>query len=355
MSVATEALTIPQPDAEPIPLDNQYGAASRYEAAERLLKGGLFKKRAEVVAPHLLASVAETASNEVPPEEIAEAARTLQVADDLIRLVPSVPIIYRLHCEDAVGITPKDKTEGFRFVDTSDDESSWSHWVTTAPVQRLFTVRTGPDKWEDDDRIEENTHINMYAALRFLVTSDEDAVEKFLHGDIGMRYVASRVIIGQQAVNAFLQAKVREELFNEEGTTDPLRFRDSWALIASGALKRLGGDSPIGKHGDFVHEAGLEVLSDVVAVGAGYEGGILRHTFRSSEDGNIFRRLAGIDFDPLQDAQVVGEKATDRAFSEKGTAKRFNGLIYGDRNQVESHLTEVAGNFMDYILSERAA
>lgn len=352
MSETAEQVTIPQPGAEPIPLQEEWGALSRYQKAEKQLRGFL-KRQQEAVKPHLLASIAKTASDEMPVEEIVEAAQAFQTADDLVRLVPSAPIIYRLHCEDAVGITPEDKTKGFRLVDTNAANDYSSHWQTIIPTQRLFRLRTGPDQWEGNEGFEDDTSMKMYAALRFLVTSDEEAVDKFLHGNIGMRHVHSRVVVGQQAVNAFLKSKAKEELYDKAGEINPARFVDSWALLASGALKRLGGESPIGKHGDFVHTAGVEALADVVAVGAGYEAGITSTWRSASRDGSILRRLAGVDFNPEEDVQLVAQKATERAYSGKGNAERFGGLLYGNQAQVESHLTELAGNFVDHILGER--
>lgn len=351
---ASEVLTIPQPGAEPIELDDQWGHLSRYQEAESRLRG-LFKlKDQDKVAPHLLASIARSGGREMPTKDVVEAAKALQAADDLVRLVPSAPIIYHLHCEDAVGVTPEDGTDGFKFVDSNADNDDRSpHWQTVIPTQKLFSLRTGPEDWEHRESFEDDARLEMYSAQSFLVTSNEDAVDRFLHHSAEwMRYPNSRVIVGQQAVDAFLKAKAKEELFDESGESEPSAFKSGWALLASAALKRLGGSSPIGKHGDFVHGAGLEALADVVAVGAGYEGGI-SHTWRPAYDGNIMRRLAGIDFDPAQDAQVVAQRATERAFSEKGRAGRFDGLLYGERGQVQSHLTEVAGRLIDNFLGAK--
>lgn len=347
MLKTADVLHIPQPGADPIPLHDGYGALSRYQAAERELEG-LLRRNQSKVAPHLLAIVAENVDREMSAGAIAKAAQSFQVADDLVRSVPEVPIIYDAYREYVVGITPEDRTDGFKFIDVSTN-GMHQNWRTVIPAQRSFSLRTFPERKEGEDQFDEGANMEMLEVLRFLVTPDQKSVDEFLRRDNG----SNCIIVGQQAVNAFLNAQARKEMFDEDGEVKTYSFVTSRALVASGALKRLGGSSPIGKHGDFVHEAGVEALADVVAVAAGYEDGV-SHEWRPAHDGNILRRLAGVDFDPTQDAQVVAGKATERAFSSrKGLAGRFNGLLYGDRPDVRSRLTEVAGNFMAHILDQR--
>ena len=339
------ALHIPQPDGDPITIEAEYGAVRQYRETLKMLGG----KRNPEVAPYLLASVVESAvSKHVPNEDIVEAAQGLQAADGIVREVPNTPIIYRLHCTDAVGITPDDGTTGFRVVDTSKGRGWSSHIQTAIPVKRLFSVDSGPN-FEHDEETSEDADLFMYQPLSFLASDDPEAVSRFIDYDAEwMKYPNSHVIVGHQAVAGFLEAQAKKELLDEEGAVKISGLRYSWAMLASSALRRLGYDSPIGKHGDFVHGVAMEGLANVVGSGLGHSGNIyLEHPYGTDM---ILRRLSGVDFHPEEDAKVVGEMASELVMQDKDEAEGYSGLLHGDEPHIKSYLTYVAGNFMTHFL-----
>lgn len=340
-------LSIPQPEGEPVVLFNMIGDYSTgrprtYTQALRELGGS----KNPSVLPHLLASVVESAGSEVSLDEVVQIAQDLQATDEIVR-EPNVPVIYKLHCEHAVGITPDEGTSGFRVVDSRSSDSKYPHLNTHIATKSQFKVRRGAN-FEHDEETLEDTDLRMYTPLSFLSSDDPEAVDKFLnHRARWMRYPNSHVVAGHEAVKAFLAGQARKDLLGEEeGRVYPEGFVTGWSMIALGGLRRLGYDAGIGKPGDFVHRAGMEALADVVASSTGYEQGIARRR-HDYHDGMILRRLIGVEFNPEQDAQAVGEMAAERVFVAE-EAQRFNGLLHGDESEMRSHLTEIAGNFMDH-------
>jgi len=343
MSRADANLFIPQPEGDPVELFNKYneynvGQPRKYSQLQELLGG----EGQTLVAPHLLAHVVDSVDTELPVSQRVQIAKDYQAADEAVR-EPSIPLIYRLHCEDAAGVTPTEGTTGFRVVDRSP-KSQYPHYQAYVATDRQYRIRKGPN-FEHEEEVVEGKALRIFQPHSFLLSGEPEAVEKFLDNDTQW----GRVIVGHEAVKGFLWKQGRRELIDKDGITTTRGLISGWATLASSALRRLGYDSPIGKHGDFVHQAGIEGLADIVASGHGYEReGVLKWGYHDVE-GMVLRRLAGIEFVPEEDAKVVGQKATERAFSEKGKAGRLDGLLYGDKSDVESQLTETAGRFMDHL------
>ncbi len=351
-ATAERELSIQQPDGDPIALNDDYGAVRQYKAVFKEL-GGRSRKAPEV-APHLIAGVVESANSMgIPNDEVAQISRDLQAADEIVREVPNTPIIYHLHCEDAIGLTPHGGTDGFRVIDTRVFEDRKSLY-TAIPTRAQLRIRGWGRESEGEWQITEGTDMTMHSPLSFLTSDDSETVSRFLdYRPEWMRYPNSHVVVGRSAVFAYLRDQSRREVLGEGGKTTTKGLVDGKALLASAALKKLGYDSPIGNHGDFVHQAGMEGMADVVASGLGYRPDLLMW---DDYGDRVMRRFAGIDFRPEEDAKVIGEKAADRLLSEEeGTRRKFTTLLHGDRGQLESYLTETAGNFMTHFVVAKSA
>jgi hypothetical protein len=380
MSVAAkEVLSIPQPEGEPIPIEAGYGAPEQYERVFKMLDGGK-KKEEHEVAPHHIANVVQSAYGiRMQDEEVVQIARGLQAADEIAREVPNAPIIYRLHSEDAVAVTPDDATNGFTVVNTASEQTTRDHFVTSLPVRGSYRVPTTGSDYEHDEIVAEATDFRMFRPLTFLTTAAPEALDRFLNLRTDwMKYGNTRVIIGHEAVGAFLETQAPRELLTEEAleqsklsklvssgleagglgddtiNNDAYKLagvRNSWAMLASAGLKRLGYDSPIGKDRDLVHRVGIRSVADIVAAGIGY--GSATAKLNDYKGGNVLRRLKGVEFDLRADAQSAGRVATDLILAEEEKSTRSLISSQVDEKSLRIYLTETSGNFIAHILGNK--
>jgi hypothetical protein len=351
-----EAIQVPQPGGEAIELNNDYGRLDRYE----YIKEQLARPVHDLDVPdHIVAHVVTNAPSEkIDNDELVEITKEFNRADLIFRgedFGPHAPVIYRLHCEDAVAVTG-DMPNGIQLVrDRPIDNPGWVFSHSVIKTDRHFRL------WNhQDETTAEDAELKMHAPLHTLAgdlvvglqPGEDDKVQQFADHDAEwMRYPVGKLIVGKTAVDAFLAVQAETDLTKGRNVNQEATYRvvHSWAMLAAAGLKRIGYDAPIGKPGDLVHATGVESVATLAASALG-SGVALPHHYRPEEQ--LMRNLSGVEFEPA-DVQAASEQAAERLYASEKRVNRFGGVLLSDRTATESHLTVVAGNIVDKLAEMR--